>query len=287
MPLIITRPGDNEPFGPGFTVSVESDFIGPFEPGSYWQLILNSVPAEDPIANMIVPLTAHTLNRTFVDQNGSIFNPVPGRTGWLTGDAAVLSARIFNPANELLETTSVSVELDRQSGQVAELAEWMKVNIAAAGQALTEEEHDAIIITQAAVTADIGPNIGDLIQSIGKLIINPPLAVGSLSSPPYELEGDGEIPDIGEITNSKFGLYWLATEIPPGLGRVHGNTDEFQNRLVQFRTLHALGGVELVTEIFDANWHGGLWTWKTPKPSAIEYSILPGVHLQVRWWKFP
>lgn len=209
------------------------------------------------------------------------------RSEWSNGKPGQLRVQFSSVSSGMNESTDVPIVMERTAGQNTELAAWLQRHGSVGGQGLTTEEHDALIITQAAVTAEIGPGLGDLIQTIGGLITRPPMGIGSLSSPAYELEGDGEIPDISDILHSRFGLYWVATVIPAGLGHLHGQTEEYLERLVQFRTVHVLDSTELVTEVLDANYHGALWAWSTPKPSRVEYSIIPGVHLQVRWWQFP
>jgi hypothetical protein len=88
-------------------------------------------------------------------------------------------------------------------------------------------------------------------------------------------------------------VYWIASVIPAGLGHLHGQTEEYLNRLVQWRTIHSLTSsgtgdhLEVVTELFDAEWHGGLWQFKEKHPSRVEYSILPGVTILARWYQFP
>lgn len=261
--------------------------IGPQPPGTIWQIDIEDVGGESPWLRWTIPWTLNAVTTTVVDGTPSSSNVIPRTAARLTGDAATVRVKLIQPDTTVVDEDTVSVVLDMQQGQAWELQEYIRTHQPAASGGLTEEQAEDLTIVKGAVLADIGPGIGDLVQSIGQLITRPTLTIGSLSSPPYELEGDGEIPDIGDVLHSKFGIYWLATTIPPGIGHLHGNTEEYSNRLVQFRTLHVVGGVELVTEVFDVNWHGGLWTWSTAKPTAIEYSILPGVHLQVRWWQFP
>lgn len=268
-------------------MDVFTDAVGPQPPGTIWDLRLFDTSTEELITRRTTAFSSNAQGMLLLNGSDEDLRVVVGSTIAISGRNAYLQVQLVQPDTTVIEDESVGVILDMLTGIPAELQEYLRTHLVGGAGGLTTEEHDALIITQAAVTADIGPGIGDLIQSIGSLITKPTLAIGSLSSPAYELEGDGEIPDIGDVLHSKFGLYWLATTIPPGLGHLHGNTEEYLQRLVQFRTLHVVGGVELVTEVFDANWHGGLWSWSVPKPTAIEYSILPGVHLQVRWWQFP
>lgn len=287
MPITVQWPTSGDPFGPGFNVLASTNFIGPLPSDSFWTIQLTAPANENMVCQADMHLNVKTINMLMTNALGSSMSPAeafPYSVGGVSGQLRVI---LQTPSTSFEEHTDVPIVMDRQTGQVPELKAWIGRQGVGAGEGLTLEEHDALLATQLAVTADIGPGLGDLIQTIGGLITRPPMGIGSLSSPAYELEGDGEIPDIGDLLHSRFGLYWVATVIPPGLGHLHGQTEEYLQRLVQFRTVHAIDSVELVTEVLDANYHGALWAWATAKPQRVEYSILPGVHLQVRWWQFP
>lgn len=287
MALIIGFPQPGEVWGPGFVLTVSTDLIGPQPPGTVWEIDLEAMESSVVWGRWTTPFVFNAIRTTWVNGDASESDVLAPEHLLTTGDDARLHIKLKQSDGTVIDEDDVAIILDMTQGQAWQVQEYIRTHPPAASGGLTTAEHNAVLATQAAVLADIGPGLGDLVQSIGQLITRPTLAIGSLSSPAYELEGDGEIPGISDLLHSRFGIYWLATTIPAGLGHLHGNTEEYMQRLVQFRTLHVLDGVELVTEVFDANWHGGLWTWSTPKPSAIEYSILPGVHIQVRWWQFP
>lgn len=283
MTVTFIQPTTGGVTGPGFAIEVTSDFIGAMS-APFWRIRLMDLDegyAALDVTTVPLPGAGHT---GFV-----IATPAAG-TNYIQPRSSLLPhlgnghlvAELDSGAG-IVDSGTITVQADLVSGALYNLQQ--DINARQAG--LTAEEHTAVLGTSSVVTASLAPWLDDFAQLLFNFIYRPPLAVGGLSSPPYELEGDGQLPTLGFLDPFRFGLHWLATVIPAGLGHLHGNTEEYQQRLVQFRTIHTVGGVDVVSEIFDANWHGGLWVWAEPKPTRVEYSILPGVHLQVRWWQFP
>lgn len=287
MSLTVITPVSGGNFGPGFTVTWTLDTVGPFEPGSTWTLELSAPAGENVMTRQFVPYHANPMQTQFV-------NTVVIEQSLLThaksefADGADGQLKIFltQPIAGVSETTDIPVIIDRRAGANVELANWMTLH-PPVSTGLTELQEEKLDIVQASVARNVGiPGVSDLISGIASQIDNPGLAWGSFSGA-YELEGDGAIADLVDALQNRWGVYWLATTIPAGLGHVHGQSEEYLNRLVQFRTVHARSGISYVSEIADFNYHGALWQFAYPDPIAVEYSILPGVHLQVRWWQFP
>lgn len=287
MPVIVTTPQTGEPFGPGFVVSAATDSFGPWPAGTFWNISLEDSDGIEFITWERIYTQAGFISLTLLNKPSEL----PARasaaphTGTLHGDPALLRV-IFVPQGSATQETVVTVELDRQQGQVQELAAILQAQTTAS-PTLTEEEHNAVLQTNVGVIAMSGLNVAELIAGAATAIAaNPPLGWGTMSGA-YTITGDGELPDLHEFAHDRFGVYWIATVIPPGLGHFHGNTEEYQTRLVQWRTTHVVGGIEMVTEVLDASWHGGLWRFGTKLPEKVQYSILPGVTLEARWWQFP
>lgn len=114
-------------------------------------------------------------------------------------------------------------------------------------------------------------------------LLHPSFAQLVLSSIVTQLSGDGSIAgDDAPFFPSQFGLWWEFTTVPPKLGFIDGPTRRYSQRMVQWRLVHSVGGLELVTDVLDANYDRVTWLWEVSKPSRIEFSILPGVELNVR-----
>lgn len=287
MPTVaITSPQTGDPFGPGFLLTATSTFTGPLESGTFWEITLTAPAGEDVLLVMNVPTSIPALSTVVVQ--GSIAAPqvVEGRPTWVTGAAGRVQVELVQPTLGSVGTDTVEIILDRQAGQNKELQLWIQQNTAAAGQGLTVAEHNAVLQTNVGVIAMATLNPIDLVGDLANAFLtNPPLTFGSLSTT-YTLTGDGEMPDIGDTLHTKLGIYFIAS-IPAGLSHRHGQSEEYPARLIQWRTVHHVAGLDMVTEVVDFDTHGELWKWRVQKPSRIEYSVLPGVVVTARWWQWP
>lgn len=282
MPITVQWPTPGDQFGPGFNVLASTSFVGPLPSDSFWTIQLTAPANENMVAQADMHLNVKTINLLMTNALGSSLSPAEAFPYSVSGVSGQLRVILQTPSTGFEEHTDVAIQMDRQTGQVPELKAWIQRQGVGAGQGLTVEEHDALLVTQAAVVAQSGFGALDLIGPLAEAILStPPLGWMSLSGP-YTLTGDGEMPDLHGFQN-RFGVYWLATVLPAGLGHLHGQSEEYLLRLVQFRTVHIIGGLELVTEILDAHDHGRAWIFPQQKPERVEYSILPGVTLEVRW----
>lgn len=238
------------------------------------------------MAHWTQPATSPIIEIALFNGSDTVTTPVLGKPAWVTGEDAQLMVVLATPSTSFEEIETVQVILDREAGQAAELAKYIETHAVPAGQGLSEVQAEQLQIVQATVTAGSPFGIIDAASGLlAALLGNPPLDVGSLSTPPYDLTGDGVIPD-DQPALYLWGVYWTAT-IPAGFGRLHGQTIEYQQRLVQFRTVHIVDGLELVTEVLDANFHGSLWRFQLQKALRVEYSVTPGVIIHARWWMWP
>ena len=287
MPITIPYPTTGEPFGPGFLFRAEASGSPDLTGDAFWQVDLTAPANELSMISMHISARSAIIEQIILAEDLDGPRVVAARPEWVTGEPAQLMVSLTDSDGNLDALTTVQVVLDRQAGQNAEL--WANIEARFASLApppsFTADDRTSLQVVQAAVTPQLGHGIADLLGDIGSLVMHPPLSVGGLSTPPFELTGDGFIPVV--VPKAIFGLYFLATTIPDGFGVLNGNSAEYQQRLVQFRTVHTVGGVELVTEVRDFHTHGELWLWQIALPTRVEYSISPGVVLSVRWWQFP
>jgi len=286
VPVTIVSPLTGEPFGPGFLVTVETDFIGPLATDAFWQFQLTAPPNEDVLltarwAFPVTPLSARMVGNTSTPSSLATVTPLS-----VTGQDAQLVVSLDSLSTSFHEDATVQVVLDRNAGQVQELAFWLQDHIATPVQELTTDQGEQLTRVESAIAISAGINplelVGDVVQAIAT---HNPLGYGSLSVV-YTISGDGELPNEDPIL-PKWGVYWIATAIPAGLGHRHGQSEEYPIRLIQWRTVHEVGGTEMVTAINDSETHGELWRFPTQTPRRLEYSILPGVVIQAQWWQFP
>lgn len=286
MPITILAPETGDPFGLGFQVHVQTDFVGPIEAGSYWLFTLTAPANEDLVAVRKVPSQSAEITTGMYYYEDGFQTSLDMRAAAVTGSSGQLRVQIISPSG-FNESATVPIVINNIDGLRQALEFWIGTHPpAGSGVTLTPEEHNAVLQTNVGVIAMAGIDpltwIGDLANA---LQTNPPLGFGSLSGP-YTLTGDGEMPDIGDLLHTKLGIYFIAT-IPSGLSHRHGQSEEYPARLIQWRTVHEVGGLEMVTEVVDFQTHGELWKWAVQKPSRIEYSVLPGVSIEARWWQFP
>jgi len=286
VPVTIVSPVTSDPFGPGFAVTAETDLIGPMPSDTLWLFELTAPPNEEILMLSFWSVPAHQIHARMVSNATAPVSVTPIEVVTSQGKPAQLRVAVSSSSTSFFEEQTVQVVLDRQSGQVQELVDWLAGRISGAGTGLTTDEHNAVLQTNAGVIAMANINPLDLIGDLASaLTSNPPLAFGSLSTF-YELTGDGEMPDIGDVLHTKLGIYFVAT-IPAGLSHRHGQSEEYPARLIQWRTVHSVGGLDMVTEVADFETHGELWKWKVAKPLRIEFSVLPSVVVQAAWWQFP
>lgn len=286
MPITIVYPETGEPWGPGFLVRAESDFIGPLPSDSVWDLYLTAPANEDVMAHWTQPALSPILEIVFFNGSDTVTTPVPGRPTWVTGENAQLMAVLSTPSTSFEEIETVQVVLDREAGQAAELAKYIETHAVPAGQGMSELQSEQLQIIEASVTAwnplgtlSIASGLADALRGA------PIFSLGHLTTPPVSLTGDGEL-ELDEPSLFIWGVYFTA-DIPAGFGRLHGQTVEYQQRLVQFRTVHIVDGQELVTEVLDANFHGYLWIFPKANWLRVEYSVTPGVVIHAQWWIWP
>lgn len=286
MPIVLTRPQPDDPFGPGFLFQASTDLIGPLPPGTFWLFELQSATDENTFAAMRVNSNASSVQGVFTNGTNTLAFYTWASAETVHGAAGLLRVSLTEPGPTEVENLTVAVTIDRQSGVTADLSRFIEDRLAAQPVGLTTEQGEQLNIVQAAVTAAAPINpidfIGDLAQAFRT---QPPLSFGSLSAT-YDLIGDGEMPDVGDLLHTKLGIFFTA-DIPAGLSHRHGQSEEYPARLIQWRTVHLVGGVELVTEVVDFITHGELWKWSVAKPLRIEYSVLPSVVVHARWWQFP
>lgn len=286
MPIVLTRPQPDDPFGPGFLFQASTDLVGPLPPGTFWLFELQSAADENTFAAMRVNSNASSVQGVFTNGTDTLAFYTWASAETVHGGAGLLRVSLIEPGPVEVENLTVAVTIDRQSGQTADLSRFIEDRLAAQPVGLTTDQGEQLNRVEASIAISSGFGPLDLITGLSSAIGSvPPLQWGSLSGA-YTISGDGDLPDIHSVVG-KYGVYWLATSIPAGLGHLHGNTERFQQRIVQWRTTHIVGGVEMVTEVLEADYHGALWRWQQQKPERLSYSILPGVVLEARYWQFP
>lgn len=264
-----------------------SDVVGPFPADSYWEIQLTAPANENIIANKIVPYQSNLIGT--VMWNGDVTHVEDIRVfPWLvSGQSGQVRISLVEPGIGVADTGVMAITMDMETGVVEQLKAWLRLQPFATSGTLTTEEHNAVLQTNVGVIAMAGIDPLQLVGGLADaLSSSAPLAFGSLGDILGPLTGDGTLAAPPAL-HLAMGLYWVATTIPDGLGHRHGQSEEYPARLVQWRTTHVVGGIEMATEILDATTHRELWRFKIQTPHAVEYSVLPGVEIFARYWLFP
>lgn len=286
MPVTILEPTTGQLFGPGWAAKVSTDRIGPEPTGTLWDLRLNGPPGEDLILWVQIPFGTPQRDILAVQFLGSSANVTPLFQAWASGEPAAVTVRLIAPDTTVLESATVNVVLDRTQGQAAELDFLATRRHGTIANGLTEDQAESLQIVQASVTALSPLGVIDVASGLVNTLRGAPwFNQGHLTTPVVDLTGDGEL-TLEEPFAFIWGVYYTAS-IPIGMGKLLGNTIEYSQRLVQWRSVHLVDGVELVTEVLDANFHGYLWIFPRPNWLRIEYSVTPGVVIHAQWWIWP
>lgn len=281
-------PLTGERFGPGFLFSATSDVSGPFEVGSYWEIELTAPANENLVGTMTIPYISNSCTvLTWWNGNLTQVFPIHPQPAFVTGEPAQIRVTLIQPTFGVADTDTLPVEMDMQTGQTEELKNYLRITGSSAGRGLTLEEHNAVLQTNVGVIAMAGIDPLQLVGGLAEaLSTSAPLQFGSLGDILGPLTGDGTLASPPSL-RFPMGVYWVATTIPEGLGHRHGQSEEYPARLVQWRTTHVVGAIEMCTEVLDATTHRELWRFKVQSPHAVEYSVLPGVEIFARYWLFP
>jgi hypothetical protein len=111
------------------------------------------------------------------------------------------------------------------------------------------------------------------------------LAEEVIPGSPFSGEGRLNRPRPG-VEVAAWGIAWSFLTIPPRLGVSGGAVPIWNVRLLQLVAFQNSRSTQYPLEIFDAHYDAGVWLWVNPFPSAIGYSLYPGVSAQFRWLLF-
>lgn len=149
------------------------------------------------------------------------------------------------------------------------------------GGGLTPEQAAQLDETHEATIVQMGVPANPIDVPIGSLIAHPPLGILEIDAAAVGATGDGAFGGTLAGGEPIYGLWWEFTTVPPELGVQFGLTEHFHQRMVQFRTIHTVGGVELVSEVLEADYQRVVWLFETAFPTRIEYRVLPGVSVNI------
>lgn len=283
VPIVISIPEVDGPFGPGHPFAVSSNFIGPVL-NPRFTISVSTADNEHLIWSQVEPsFTGSYGGSSFFVQ----FNAVPTPNRFLMhGDPARLDVT-FQGDGGTVETATRTIKTDLIQGLQYELRNQIQgvslqvSALASGGFSATDRAQLATIQANTTVPMGVGSGIEQI--PMASFFSHPP--VGFLKVGPLFLtaSGDGSIDGDSGLLPTLFGLWWEFSAVPEGYGLDLGIVPEFEIRMLQLRTIYTLNGVEFVRDYADLNVERVLWLWQEAKPTRVDYSISPGVEVQFHY----
>lgn len=284
VPIIISPPGLNGPTGPGMQAIWSTDFIGPLQLGSTWEVdIFPPAPSELLQQHWVYPATTpgaiFTLgiqDNALAVSHGQSFLPhaAPGR----------MVVRLKDPLGAVIDQGAQTITYDTQTGLPFLLT---KTAGGTTDGSFTEADRLMMGNIELATYSTISSTtIGGAAVSlaINQLLKGPPTDFLA-QSPSFLLSGRGSVNRPGNGASLlAYGYRWFLESAPAGLGKENGYVVEYEQRLVQFALVRErLGGGEYVAQLENAHMESAEATWGLPFPLRVEYDILPGVVIRFAW----
>lgn len=280
MTVTIIQPVAAGPFGPGFQVELDSDFIGPLSVDSHWEVSIYSL-ADDttPLMQEFFPTTTNYMVQPW---RSGLFNQtplVPARAGLVHGTTAQLQVRLFDGASQV-DSASRQVSWEMISGAPYALQQWITTRTApnTTQVQLVEETHQAVHMSFPGL-----PNI-----PIGEFL-GIPLAGGAerlLITPDRTGEGTLDRP-VGLVDVAAVGIEWEVVSAPPGVGVVQGAPDRWVRRVLDLQLVGTDASANEYTRAWES-FHVDHYRYMFQGfgLTRLHYWIEPGVTIRFYWLVF-
>lgn len=282
MPITISPQNPAGLFGPGITVNLQSDFIGPLPSTNLWHVTATTTPGEIRFLD-----TSRVSNLNPIQL--TVFN-----------DPQWNFATRNNDVEQEGATISINVTIQPSGGGPAadsgqQTSTWTNTagltNIiqssAGSGGGLNSEEHGWLDAVHQFIqnTAAFGGRLG--LQTLaGGILEHPDVGLMHECDSPFDLVSGVDLtrPATGIGVNA-FGLVLRVAAAPAGAGLRHGAVNEFQTRVAQLVTVHrsASSSTEYVTEVLDLHETQLAWLWRNAYPERIAVDVTPGFTVQATW----
>lgn len=277
MTITLVTPVDGSPFGPGFAVTLSSDFVGPYETGTYWRIDI--APAADP-ENYVDFDTVPALSGTnfFVFKQHPLSTPVDIAFAshlLAHGDAMVARFTLNSPTVELDDVT-IDVTWDAASGLPFILQQRLRTLPAA-----TETTEQLELIDQAVHMSF--PSVGRI--PIGDFLGGAlgGLAVRETITPDRSGEGTLDRPFLGVDVNA-YGIEWEVVSAPAGNGVVQGAPDRWSRRVLDLQLVGTDVAANEYTRTYDS-FHVDHYRlmFQGFGLTRLHYWIEPGITVRFYW----
>lgn len=278
MPITITAPEPNGPFGPGFSFSVTTDFVGPVTSPQFrielWdtnvELLLYSQVVADPGSRSAGGWYISLITIT----NPQVKIP--------TGSAVKLKVS-YEGTGGVVETKTQAQVLDEGTGRIFQLAQKLAIvqnqvaNMSGVSGDLTTVKANVAQIKSASFST-FDPTT---IVPLSELLVAPPL--GFLRRELISPDRTGEDALTHPLAPA-FGLTWEVIDSAAGIGVAEGAPDRLVTHMLDLELVHTLGDASLeTTATVSFDYGDAMWIFQPARPTFVRYWIGPGITLRFHW----
>lgn len=282
MPITITLPTPGLHIGPGYTIRLASDFIGPIENGSQFILAISEDPEfRTRVINQVIPaggqISTPTVGAQFqtgIQTDGSVVQ---------TGATVHVQAQLHNPQGLTIDsgvTTTLYDPVTMLWQQVNQARATVQGGFTAADRITLEGVGNAVQTALAFQSA-----AGQLLD-IGRQIFRFPFELFARGSG-GSLTGRGTLnpPRLPTGETFAYGMLLNATIVPPGFSVRDGFIQSYPERIGQLVTLHQSQHIaqNMVSDVFVLDVSTRTWRWSDDQPVLIGYDITPGCTVDYFW----
>jgi len=276
MPGTLIAPTPGEPFGPGFLIRFESDFIGPFAPGTRWTVeYFDHLTEEFLFANTAdQPAVSHIMfDYVWMGWN-DVWNGNAIFGHMLNGRQVEMRIQLVDPDGAVLDSVINTGVWDAVTG-IPVLLTQIKNRI---------DSSSAISVDLADIKAASFASFGSQLVPISQLIQSPPigLLVRELIG---DLTGEGTLTrPVGGFNVNAFGLAWEVQAAGEGIGVSEGAPDMLVTHMLDLQLVHTLADANNeTTSIARFAYGDAMWLFSPMLPHEVKYWIGPSITLRMYW----
>jgi len=282
----ILQPLPNQPFGPGFFWTAQTDFIGPIELGSFYEITAFPQTGEQVIGKGVKE-SQQSLEIGILGElntsSGVTWRLDPQVSTAPDATPARLQVQLMSPSSVILDQTTVPIVWNLQASPYV-LSQQANPTIPTGGFVQSDRENLELIL--GAVRLVLPPALAggaSLAMQVIDLVRGPPRSLlrrfGSVT-----ISGRGALSAVPPGALHRFGGTWTLQTLPPRYGIDDGVVVESHRRLAQFVVLRDEVTSDLYIDVLeDSHWSENFILWQFPNPIQIQYDVAPGVVLVWNW----
>ena len=279
MTVTFVTPLPGEGVALGYLVQPISDLVGPIPNDSFWIVAIQHIEDSGIFLtqdNILSPTTTPPPKIFGEKEDGSFQFPFP-QPKIAIGDDVRLLAELRSNTLGTQDTGSIIVKWRPQ-----EAVPWVQQqNTVTVEGAFTPEDRVVLMGIGESVVRVLPADGIDIELPIADLLWKPPLGANILQPGALRISGIGQINLPEQPGLLVYGCWWEIFSAPPHLGFQEGLTRHYQQRLLQLNVIHSVGGVDVVSEVLDADFERVIWRWAEALPFALAYQVAPGVELDL------